>query len=93
MRYIDSPLIRVVVNRPDVDCIDIHSKADWGWTVQGWKGKELAAPDQVQDYFHAVVMDLADYVDDSSVWLKADNGQQITPWKAMLLLTCDGAAE
>ena len=87
MKYIESPLIRVVVNKPTVDCIDIHSKPDWGWTVQGWKGKELAAPDQVQDYFHAVLMDLADYVDDSSVWLNADTGDEITVWKAMKLLT------
>jgi hypothetical protein len=87
VKYIESPLIRVVVNKPTVDWIDIHSKPNWGWTVQGWKGKELAAPDQVQDYFHAVLMDLADYVDDSSVWLNADTGDEITVWKAMKLLT------
>ena len=87
MKYIESPLIRVIVNKPNVDCIDVHSTPDWGWTVQGWKGKELAAPDQVQDYFHAVIMDLADFVDDSSVWLNADTGDEITVWEAMKLLT------
>ena len=93
MRYIRSPLIRVIVSKPDVDCIDIHSKPDWGWTVQGWKGKELAAPDQVQDYFHAVIMDIADYVDDDSIWTNMDTGKQITPWQAMVLLTVDEAGE
>ena len=93
MSYFDSPVIRVLVNKPTVDSINIHSSAGWGWVVQGWKGDELAAPDQVQDDFHAVVADLADYVDDSSIWLNADTGVEITPWQAMVLLTVKSAAE
>ena len=91
--YFDSPLIRVLVNKPEVDSIDIHSQVDWGWKLQVWKADEIAAPDQWQDHFHAVIIHLADSVDESSVWLNADTGQEITLWKAMVLLTVGEATE
>lgn len=85
--YFDSPVIRVLVNKPNVDSIDIHSQVDWGRKVQGWKAGEIAVPDQWQDHFHAVIMDLAEYVDDSSVWLNTATGEEVTVWEAMKLLT------
>ena len=85
--YLDSPLIRVLVNKPEVDSIDVYSQVDWGWKLDGRKGDGLAAPDQWQDHFHAVIIQLAEYVDESSVWTNADTGEQITAWEAMKLLT------
>jgi hypothetical protein len=85
--YIDSPLIRVFVNKPEVDSIDVYSQVDWGWKLDGRKADELAAPDQWQDHFHAVIMQLAEYVDEASVWTNVDTGGQITVWEAMKLLT------
>ena len=85
--YIDSPLIRVLVNKPEIDSIDVYSQVDWGWKLDGRKGNKLAAPDQWQDHFHAVIIQLAEYVDESSVWMNADTGEQISAWDAMKLLT------
>jgi hypothetical protein len=85
--YFDSSVIRVFVNKPTVDLIDIHSQVDWGWKLQGWKAGEIAVPDQWQDSFHAVIANLAEYVDDSSVWLNTDSKEEITVWEAMKLLT------
>jgi len=91
--YVNSPLIRIVVNSPKVDFIDIYSEVDWGWKLDGRKGESLAAPDQWQDHFHAVIEQLAEYVDDSSVWMNADTGKVITVWEAMKLLTLGGVDE
>jgi hypothetical protein len=85
--YFNSPVIRVVVNKPTVDSIDIHSQVDWGWKLQGWKGEEIAAPDQWQDHFHAVIIQLAEFVDETCVWSNLDTGQQVSAWEAMMLLT------
>ena len=85
--YFDSPLVRVLLNKPEMDSIDVYSKVDWGWKLDGRKGDELAAPDQWQDQFHAVIIQLAEYVDESSVWMNVETGEQISAWEAMILLT------
>jgi hypothetical protein len=86
--HTNSPCIEIRVNRPSVDVIHVSASRDLaGWKLDGFKGDQLAAPDQIQDEFCWIVHELAKYVDETSIWVNLDTGQEISAWEAMMLLT------
>ena len=85
--WTDSPLIEVWVNKPAVDVIHVSAEKGVGWKLDGFKGEDLASPDELQDRFEAIVHSLARYVDETSVWKNSETGQVISAWAAMALLT------
>ena len=88
--FTDSACIEIRVNKPSVDVIHVYAtKALGGWKLDGFKGDQLAAPDQIQDQFNWIVYELAKYVDETSIWTNLDTGKQISAWEAMTLLTAD----
>lgn len=41
----------------------------------------------IQDYLHALVSDLAPFVDAQAVWCRMDTETEIDPWTAIKLLS------
>ena len=87
MTSFDSPVIEIRVNRPKVDLINVSAEEGMGWKTDGRKGDQLVAPDQYQDDLHALISDLAPYVDENSVWINTETGAEISVWAAMKLLS------
>jgi hypothetical protein len=85
--WTDSPVIAVTVMRPTVDVIHVSAGLNYGWKLDGFKGDELVAPDQLQDRFDVIIRELAMYVDDTTVWTNTETGESISAWEAMRLLT------
>ncbi|WP_034920868.1 hypothetical protein [Erythrobacter sp. SD-21] len=85
-----SPLIKVIVERDNVDVIHLSREegSDWrAWKCDGFKGEELAPPDQLYEEFELFIRHLAPFVDDHSRWIRDDTGEEITSWEAIKILS------
>ena len=91
--WTESPLIEIRVSKPSVDTIHVSAEKGVGWKMDGFKGEQLASPDELQGQFNWVVHSLAKYVDETSVWTNLDTGEEISAWEAMMLLTRDDASD
>ena len=85
--WTESPLIEVRVNKPNVDVIHVSTEKGLGWKLDGFKDDQLVPPDELQEHFEWIVHKLAKYVDETSVWINTDSGQEISAWEAITLLT------
>ena len=84
------PLIKVFVDRDDVDVIHLSREEgnDWrGWKSDGFKGEELARPDQFYEEFELFIRHLRPFINDHSRWVRDDTGEEITSWEATNILS------
>ena len=86
----NSPLIKVFVDRDDVDVIHLSREEgrDWrGWKSDGFKGEELARPDQFYEEFELFIHHLAPFINDHSRWVRDDTDEEISSWEAIKILS------
>ena len=88
---LDGPAILIRVNHQEVDEVVVYPEYGNAWKIDGWKqGQTVWSLDQLQDRFDSVVQLLAEYVDESSVWLHNDTQQPLSAWTALVMLTSRG---
>lgn len=83
----ESPLISIKVSSHVVDEINVYFEGDCGWKIDGSKGgQSVHKLDQLQDDFACVILVLADYVDEMSIWVLSPEMRQVSPFQALALL-------
>ena len=91
---LDGPLIVIRVNHPLIDEIIVHPECGDSWKINGSKdGNTVWSLDQLQDRFDAVIQVLADYVDETSVWVHSGIDQPISAWTALMMLVSRGGPD
>ena len=84
-----SPLLKVLVERDDVDVIHLsrEEREAWrGWKCDGFKDDQLVAPDQFYEEFELFIRHIADYIGNKAKWMRGDTGEEITAWDAITIL-------
>ena len=83
----ESPLISIKVSSLIADEINVYHEDDCGWKIDGRKdGQSVHELDQLQDDFACVVRLLADYVDETSIWMLCPEMRLVSPFQALSLL-------